>query len=143
MKTISLAACGVAVMLLVATVFAADKKQPTPAETNAKVEELAKQVDSLQAKVKDMEQRLAKMEKARDNPADLGAPAATTPTIILPRAIQQQSLLENNFADPNRPPKIWGEGESNGWKYYMIPLSATGQGAATAIPLAGDSLAGR
>ena len=138
MKKIWFISCGAALIFLVAIVFAADKKPPTPAETSAKVEELAKQVDSLQGKVKELEQRLAKMEKVKINPLGFTAPVAPlqTPTIVLPRVFPNLNSLENSFADPSHPPKIWGEGEFNGWKYYTIPLSTTERGGATELPLA-------
>jgi hypothetical protein len=142
MKKLSIIACGLGLAFLVASVFAADKKQPTLAEANATIQELAKQIDTLKSNMKDMEQRLTKLEKApKAQIVTLapfsGAPGVTMPPIVVPRAMRQPDAIENNFADPNNPPKIWGEGECNGWKFYTIPISATERGAAEAIPLSG------
>jgi hypothetical protein len=143
MKRICFVSFGIALMLVVVTVFAADQKQTGSTNDKAQVQELAKQVDSMQAKIKELEQRLVKLEKEKEKAIVSVMPPATTPTIVVPRLLQQRDFLGSNFADPSNPPKIWGEDECNGWKYYMIPLSATGQGAATEIPLATAPLAAR
>jgi hypothetical protein len=141
MKRIPSISCGAVLLLLIATVFATDKKQADPADARAKAAELAKQVDTLQAKLKGLEQRLAKLEKER--PIVTVTPITDGSIITVPSAIPNRDLLEQGFADPNHPPKIWGEGECNGWKYYMIPLSAMQGGAATPIPIAGEALVAR
>ena len=137
MKKLSIIACSVGLAFVVATVFAADKKQPTLAEANATIQELNKQIVSLQAKTKDMEQRLAKLEKAPGSFIGMLPSALPAPTIVIPRPMRQPDAIENNFADPNHPPKIWGEGQINGWKFYTIPISATEGGTAELIPVAG------
>ena len=142
MKKICFISGSLGLLLLVATVFAADKKQPTLAEANATIQQLNKQVDSLQAKMKDLEQRLAKVEKAQNTPIATLAPLIGGQGIVVqpfvpPRAVRQPDAIENKFADPNNPPKIWGEGECNGWKFYTIPISATERGLAEPIPAAG------
>jgi hypothetical protein len=141
MKKIWLISCGVALMFIVATVLAADKKQTKPADAPARMEELARQVDSLRARIKELEQRLAKLEKTRNKPIASVAPPTDAPTILAPRVIPGRNLLEGGFADPSHPPKIWGEGQCNGWKFYTIPLSATGRGTAMPIPLSAEPLA--
>jgi hypothetical protein len=88
-----------------------------------------------------LEQRLAKLEKER--PIVTVTPITDGSIIAVPSAIPNRDLLEQGFADPNHPPKIWGEGECNGWKYYLIPLSALQGGAATPIPIAGEALVAR
>jgi hypothetical protein len=138
MKRIPFISCGAVLLFLIAAIFAADKKQTDPADAQAKVAELTKQVDTLHAKLKGLEERLAKLEKER--------PIVTVTSIIdgsiitVPSAIPNRDLLEQGFADPNHPPKIWGEGECNGWKYYMIPLVANEHGTAVPIPLSADPL---
>src|ERR1700678_292262 len=111
MKKIWFMSGGVALMLLAATVFALDKKQPKPADARAKIEELGKQVDSLQARIKEMERRLATLEKCKDKAIVSVAPITGGSPIVQPRVIQDRELLEGSFADPSHPPKIWGEGE--------------------------------
>jgi hypothetical protein len=143
MKKIWFMLGGVALMLLVAAVFALDKKQLKLADARAKIEELGKQVDSLQARIKEMEQRLAILEKRKDKAIVSAAPVTGGSAIVQPRVIQDRELLEGSFADPSHPPKIWGEGECNGWKYYMVPLVTTERGVAMPIPLAGEPLPAR
>ena len=124
--------------MVAVAVVAAEKKQPLPAETAATVELLSKQIDLLQTKLNEVEKRLTKLETEKSNPV-VGA----LPLRIVPRIIQNQNTSLEPFADRNHPPKIWGEGECNGWKYYVIPLSASSGGTVTPIPLAGDVNLGR
>lgn len=147
MKKILFISCGTALLFLVATVFAADKKAAAPAyDAQAKVAELAKQVDDLQAKIKKLEQRLANLEKAKS--IATAAPITGGSVITVPEVVPNFTRLpgifayplQGSFADPAHPPKIWGEGEFNGWKYYMIPLSASGKESPNPIPLAGEPL---
>ncbi len=142
MKRIAFTSCGLALLFVVATVLAADKKQATLAQANAAIEELTKQIDSLQAKVKGMEQRLAKVEEKQKAPVVApvpisGGPGGALQQLLLPHAIPQRDRIEDNFADPNNPPKIWGEGQINGWKFYTIPISSNERGTAEPIPVAG------
>jgi hypothetical protein len=89
MKRIPFITCGVALLFLVATVFAEDKKQTAPADTQAKVAELAKQVDALQAKIKGLEQRLAKLEKQQPTVT----PITGGSVITVPGAVQNFATL--------------------------------------------------
>jgi hypothetical protein len=141
MKKISFISCGAALLLIVASVFAADTKTANPADAQAKIAELAKQVDALQAKITGLEKRLAKLETAP--PIVTVAPFSGAPAVLMPHVTPSPDFLEGGFADSAHPPKIWGEGECNGWKFYTIPLSASGPAPAMPIPLANAAIATR
>jgi hypothetical protein len=143
MKVISFIAAGIVTAFVALTVFAADKKQTEPAadvQAQAKVAELSKEVDALQGKIKGLEKRIQKLEE-KQTPIVTVAPLGGGSIFTVPQAIQNPAPIERGFADPAHPPKIWGEGECNGWKFYTIPLSAAGTEAAMPIPLAGQAAA--
>jgi hypothetical protein len=124
MKKMGIIFCGCVMICL--AVLAADKKQSTQADANVSVEQLTRQIDSLQTKLKEMEKRLAKLEQTKSDTV-----IRFSPQTIIPPVIQNQHPGLESFADPSHPPKIWGEGAFNGWKYYTIPLSFSGSAAAT------------
>ncbi len=99
MKT-RIAAVSVASSLcLVATLlFSADlspNRTPVAGETGP----LRKQVKELEVRIKALEERVKQLE------------AKSGPVVVVPAP------------GPPSPPKIWGQGECNGWSYYVIPLS--------------------
>jgi hypothetical protein len=136
-----LLAVGMVLGVILATIFAARKQGPATSRAQANVAGLSIQVDALQAKIKNLEERLAKVETEKTILSL--APLSGGSAITVPQSVQNRSPLEEKFADPNRPPKIWGEGECNGWKYYMIPLSSSGRETAMTIPLAEGSFPAR
>ena len=126
MKRMWLIVCGLGVAFVIATALAADKKPETPPALQPNVTELKKEIASLQDKVKALEDKVNKLENEKKAPVFLAKP----PTVHLLPNVQSEPVLPDNeaplsgeFANPQHPPRIWGEGECNGWKYYVIPLS--------------------
>jgi hypothetical protein len=123
MKKMLLLICGLAIAFVIATVLAADRKSDVP-PAQPEIAELKRQISALKGKLKALEGKVDKLEQSKN------APVANSPRVlVIPRNGQQQFILpghnppiSSEFADPAHPPKIWGEGECNGWKYYMIPL---------------------
>ena len=116
-----------ALVAIAASLVAADKK-PDPTVPQRELAEMKQQIADLQAKVQAQQQKmdnLEKLEKQKPPPVQSSAPVYVFPPagpsgLTLPN---HNSSISGSFADPNHPPKIWGEGECNGWKYYVIPLS--------------------
>jgi hypothetical protein len=136
MKKILFLTFCVATVCLMATAFAAGEKHSAQATPKTDLEELQKQISSLQSQVKTLEDRLANLEKH-------GAIITLPPSLSVPAPRQGVATGTNSpfsisgaFAAPNNPPKIWGEGECNGWRYYIIPLSAQRTDPAAPIGLA-------
>ena len=117
MKKILLLLCGLAAAGLILSALAAGEKQQAAASSNADVQKLTQQVDSLQAKIKILEERIAKLEKWNVMKVVTLPPLAANP------APHSMTIPGANI-DPNRPPNAWGEREFNGMKYYLMPLSA-------------------
>ena len=117
MKNIGFAMSGALVLGLVFTALSQVDKPSPPSASDKQVAELTKQVRSLQEKIKTLEERLDRLEKVKNTAS------AVSPPLVIPPALGHQRSIQGYFADPNHPPKIWGEGECNGWKYYVIPLS--------------------
>lgn len=120
MKKILFLLCGFAAICLMVSAFAGEK-QPVSAGVKADavkmdVGQLTQEVTALQARIKALEERLGKLEKAE--PFKL----VTAPPVINPAP--QSITIPQIAADPNRPPNAWGEREFNGLKYYLIPLGA-------------------
>jgi hypothetical protein len=125
MKKIVFLTLSLATVCLVVTALAEGKKHSVQTGSKTEVEELTSRIASLQSKVTALEVRLAKLEKPSTSitwsPAlPAIAPSQSGVIVRTPGA----SSISGAFADPNHPPKIWGEGECNGWKYEVIPVTA-------------------
>lgn len=125
MKRIVFLMLAFAVIYLAVTALAEGKKHSVQAGSKTEVEELNSRIAFLQSKVAALEDRLAKMEKPQTSITWSPALSVISPSqsgVI--SSIPGASSISGAFADPNHPPKIWGEGECNGWKYYVIPVAA-------------------
>jgi hypothetical protein len=97
---------------------------PKPA-ASTEVGQLQSEAASLQSRIKTLEARIRELQQ----PAVESA-SAQPPMVQFPKQgviVQHPGFppsISDAFADPNHPSKIWGEGECNGWKYYLIPLGA-------------------
>ncbi len=117
MKKILFLLCSLAAAGLILSALAAGEKQQAAASSNADVQKLTQQVDSLQAKIKTLEERIAKLEKWNVMKVVTLPPLAANPS-------PQSTMIPGANTDPNRPPNAWSEREFNGMKYYLMPLSA-------------------
>jgi len=87
-----------------------EKKAPPTSETS----QLRDDIKRLQAKIEMLEYRTKSLESTVEQlkrshtptPLSFGAPA---PSTSVPQIRSSQ------------PPKIWGQGEVNGWTYYIVP----------------------
>ena len=91
-----------------------------PRNTDGDVQALQKQVAELEARIKTLEDRLEKLESPGKPPlASLPRLAARPPKLNQPGAsVPMPGFLPRN----GQRPKIWGQGEINGWTFYYIPL---------------------
>ena len=119
MKKILFLLCGFVVVGWLISALAAGEKQSAPTDAKTEVGQLTQQVNSLQARIKTLEERLEKLEKERIIKLQTSSPPVINPT---PNFMQ----LPGTVADSNRPPNALGEREFNGLKYYMVPLNAGG-----------------
>jgi outer membrane murein-binding lipoprotein Lpp len=108
MKRAWIAFLALAIIACAITRLTADEKQPGDTGINKKIEELTAQVKALESKVKTLEQKTARLEH----------PPMTPPSQVLP------SLPNVGSLGSNQTPKIWGQGQCNGWSYYIVPLKA-------------------
>jgi hypothetical protein len=111
----------IATAFFVLTMVSADDRSK-PARLDKEVQELKQQVGGLKSEVKTLNQRLDRLQSllqprleplSPSNPSR--PPVVETPKGILPTPDSRQ---ENRNS-----PKIWGQGEVNGWTFYLIPLS--------------------
>ncbi|EEF58489.1 hypothetical protein [Pedosphaera parvula] len=105
MKRLWMSFLALAIIACAITRLTADEKQPNEAKSNKRIEELASQVKSLESKLNTLEQKLSWLEQRPTAP-------------ILPPAQIPPGVNVSSSASP----KIWGQGECNGWNYYIIPL---------------------
>jgi hypothetical protein len=95
-----------------------------PAETtkkpdaNTEMRALRQQIEQLQSRFKTIGDRLTKLEAVRSRAVSrievLPYPPGASPPVVVP----SQPGVPNRSG---QPPKIWGQGEINGWPYYLIP----------------------
>ncbi len=91
----------------------------------------------LRAKISALESRVATLEKKLQQSAPSVQPPllrVEPPAIAPPRQpiIPQPGLFGQPLPGEGQRPKIWGEREINGWKYYIIPCR---DGSATATEI--------
>lgn len=91
------------------------------AGADPEVRVLRRQVEQLQTSLKALEQRLAKVESAR--------PSVLPRFEVLPRSSNAPPVIflphqRDSFERSGESPKIWGQGEINGWPFYFIPCDA-------------------
>ncbi|HWY77063.1 MAG TPA: hypothetical protein VN281_15675 [Verrucomicrobiae bacterium] len=130
MKTIAKYLSIVAVLALVIGSMLVVARRPAPINRQTDVALLRGEIQRLQSKVSALENRIGELQKsAAQNTAThpfilqvTNTLPPTAPFIHIPR---YQPPISSDFADPAHPPKIWGEGECNGWKYYIIPLNGS------------------
>ena len=142
MKTIAKYLFIVAVLALIIGSMLVVVRRPAQSNRQTDVALLRGEIQRLQSKVSALENRIDELQKAA------AQNTATQPFILqvtnTPPFIQvpgRQPDISRDFADPNHPPKIWGEGECNGWKYYVIPLNGSpADPSSTAQPIGLASL---
>ena len=88
---------------------------------------LKQEIKQLKARLAALEKRLTKLE---------ARPHHTTPHILTnfqftlpPQAANPQLrrgviIPKGVVPQESKPPKTWGEGEVNGWKFYKVPLNS-------------------
>jgi outer membrane murein-binding lipoprotein Lpp len=108
MKRIWMALLALTIIACAITRLTADEKQQNTSSISKKIEELTAQVKALESKVKRLEQKTAQFEH----------PPITPPSQVLP------SLPNAGVIGSTEQPKIWGQGQCNGWSYYVVPLQA-------------------
>jgi len=100
------------VLISIAAEPAAEK--PKPDDT---IRELRAQIAELRAEVNTLRQRTQSLESTVD---DLKRSHVPTPLNLQPGS---GAPSPSNLPSPrsSRPPTIWGQGEVNGWTYYVVP----------------------
>ena len=123
MKKIFLPLGAATVAALLATACVMTKRRPQT-QDQAEVARLQTEIERLQSNVKSLQHRVDELQAAEAISA-MPAPYVLHLTNSAPRLQRPINPFDisGQFADPNHPPKIWGEGECNGWKYYIIPLN--------------------
>ena len=86
-------------------------------------------LDRLQKKISALEPRVKSLERQLEAPGSLNYPPQVQPRIqaqppngsglLPPQEIYHPFVLPPEANE--QQPKIWGEGQVNGWKYYLIP----------------------
>jgi len=110
--TVSVAA-GIALISL-----AADSPAPKSNEADD-IRELRAQITQLRAEVQTLQQRTQSLESTV---ADLKRPQMPTPLNLQPGAGGHSApSIVIPSPQSSRPPTIWGQGEVNGWTYYIVP----------------------
>jgi hypothetical protein len=114
MLALPLVVAGVAILSLAGTTTG-EKPAVAPeiGELRTEVSDLKARVQSLQDQVKSLESTVARMQQPHLVP--LIAPDTSSHFVTPPTS------------EP-RPPKVWGEREINGWKFYVVPCEQSGQG---------------
>jgi hypothetical protein len=101
---------GIAVVSL-----AADLSGGKPQKDQDAILELRGQISELRAKIQGLESQTRNLESTV---AQLKQSRVPTPLSLLQAPASPQPLPS---ASRSHPPKIWGQGEVNGWTYYSVP----------------------
>ena len=106
-------AAGVVLISLAADPAGAKKDADSDA-----IRELRTQITQLRAEVETLRHRTQSLESTVEN---LKRPQMPTPLDLQPSrgAPAPSGLIP--APSPSRPPTIWGQGEVNGWTYYIVP----------------------
>jgi hypothetical protein len=91
-------------------------------------------LDRLQKKITALESRVNSLEQQRQTPAPLNYTPRVQPQIQTP-PMEFIHPFSPPSAENSRRPKIWGEGQINGWKYYLIPCGTSDGAPPEAAPL--------
>lgn len=131
-KRIVTASVAGSLCLLATLLFSAELTQTKP-PVSGETSQLRKQVKELEARVRVLEGKVRQLE-ARPGPQFLiPPPGPGNPRPPAFRMIPPPPPGTIVRPPPGAPgqPKIWGEGECNGWRFYLVPV---GDGAASAGP---------
>lgn len=79
---------------------------PGLAEMRNEITDLRARIQTLEGRIKSLELTVAQSKRPVPKPLFVPAPGS--------------SLLHPTAPD-SKPPKIWGQGEVNGWTYYIVP----------------------
>ena len=117
---------GIFITLLVAT-----GHQPKPG-SDEEVAVLRKRMTGLERELSALRDQLGRLEVARGNARmnlhhDVATSGKITNWLYSNRTNQPLTTFSSEVPGktaPKRYPKVWGEGEFNGWKYYDIPLTS-------------------
>jgi hypothetical protein len=124
MKTRFLVSTTAAALVIGALAFAGTGSDNNSPETD---------LDRLQKKITALESRVKSLEQQRQTPAPLNYAPRVQPQIQTPPEFLHP------FSPPSeensRRPKIWGEGQINGWKYYLIPCGTSDGASPKVAPL--------
>jgi hypothetical protein len=114
MLALPLVVAGVAILSLAGTT-PGEKPAPAPdvSEMQNEVSNLKAQVQSLEGRVKSLESTVVRMQQPHLMP------------LVVPNS---NSSFPTPPAGEPRPPKVWGEREINGWKFYVVPCEQSGNG---------------
>ena len=107
---------GIAVVALAADSSGGKPQTQTQADQNA-VQELRGQIAELRAKVQSLENQTKNLESTVEQ-LKQSQSRVPTPLSLLQSPVPAASLP---LASSSRPPTIWGQGEVNGWTYYIVP----------------------
>ena len=105
---------GIAVVSLAADLSGGKPQAQTQVDQNA-VQELRGQIIELRAKVQSLENQTKNPQSSVDQLKQSHVP---TPLSLLQSPAPAASFP---LASSSRPPTIWGQGEVNGWTYYIVP----------------------
>jgi hypothetical protein len=134
MKTRFLVLTTAAALMIGAFAFAgteSDKQSP------------ATDLDQLQKRITALESRIKSLERQLESPGPLNCAPQIQPRIqaqppgssgLLPLQDIFRPFVPPPEGNAQRP-KIWGEGEINGWKYYVIPCAGGSEVSSEAVPL--------
>ena len=80
--------------------------------------DLRAQITQLRAEVDTLRHRTQSLETTVD---DLKRSHLPTPLNLQPSVGVPSPATLNPSPNPSRPPTVWGQGEVNGWTYYIVP----------------------
>lgn len=121
--------------LLATLLFSADHSQNRPPALG-ETEQLRQRVRELEARVQALEGKVRQFEAKPGPPIIVPSPGPGQPP---PRFRIVPPLPPGTIVRPppgaSSQPKIWGQGECNGWPFYVVPLNSdAGAGPASAAP---------
>jgi outer membrane murein-binding lipoprotein Lpp len=98
--------------------LAADSAGGKKSDDSDALRELRAQITQLRAEVDTLRHRTQSLEATVDG---LKRPQMPTPLNLQPSQGVPVPSTWIPAPSPSRPPTIWGQGEVNGWTYYVVP----------------------
>ena len=116
-KMMVLSFCAAMSVAIIAFAEITPGEKPSP---NSEVAQMREEMGKLKAKIELLEYRTKSLESSVEQLKHSHTPTPLSLSVPAP-------ALSTPATRPSRTPPIWGQGEVNGWTYYIVPCAEQGR----------------